>query len=132
MSLDPRIPLILSRWQSADSKPSAEELCATCPELLPQVRQMIGALYSVHAPTMAGPGDGSDSSSATITDHGPAHRRHLSDPSGLEFPVAAAAEVPSHIGPYRIIAALGSGGMGVVYKAEQRHPMKRLVALKLI
>ena len=132
MSLDPRIPQILSRWQSADSKPSAEELCATCPELLPQVRQMIGALHSVHAPTMAGPGDGSDSSSATITDHGPAHRRHLSDPSGLEFPVAAAAEVPSHIGPYRIIAALGSGGMGVVYKAEQRHPMKRLVALKLI
>jgi serine/threonine protein kinase len=132
MSLDPRIPQILSRWQTAESKPSAEELCATCPELLPQVRQMIGALHSVHAPTMEGPGDGSDGSSATVTDHGQAHRRHLSDPSGLEFPVAAAAEVPSHIGPYRIIAALGAGGMGVVYKAEQRHPMKRLVALKLI
>src|SRR5687768_13284874 len=126
MSLDPRIPQLLSRWQSAERKPSAEELCATCPELLPQVQQMIGALHSVHAPTMDNAG-----TFATVTDHGPS-RRHVGDPSGLEFPVAAAAEIPSHIGPYRIIAALGAGGMGVVYKAEQRHPMKRLVALKLI
>src|SRR5688572_22563965 len=128
MSLDPRIPQILSRWQTAARKPTAEELCAACPELLPQVRQMIGALDGVHAPTL----DEKSISFRTETDHGPGERRNLSDPSDLEFPVAAAAEVPSHIGPYRIIAALGSGGMGVVYKAEQRHPMKRLVALKLI
>jgi serine/threonine protein kinase len=35
------------------------------------------------------------------------------------------------IGDYRIIREIGSGGMGVVYEAEQQHP-KRLVALKVI
>ncbi|MBN1568011.1 MAG: serine/threonine protein kinase [Acidobacteria bacterium] len=35
------------------------------------------------------------------------------------------------IGDFRIIREIGSGGMGVVYEAEQQHP-KRLVALKVI
>jgi serine/threonine protein kinase len=124
MSLDPRIPQLLSRWQMAERKPSVEELCAGCPELIPHMRQMIGALDSVGSATVA--------AAATHTLDPRENPRPVSDPSDLEFPVAAAAEVPSHIGPYRILATLGSGGMGVVYKAEQRHPVKRQVALKLI
>jgi tetratricopeptide (TPR) repeat protein/predicted Ser/Thr protein kinase len=40
-------------------------------------------------------------------------------------------ETPVRIGRYRVTGVLGRGGMGVVYKAEQRHP-NRAVAVKLI
>src|SRR5205814_7103055 len=36
------------------------------------------------------------------------------------------------IGPYVIQSLIGEGGMGSVYKAEQRQPICRIVALKLI
>jgi len=37
-----------------------------------------------------------------------------------------------NVGPYRLLAELGEGGMGVVYEALQGHPLRRRVALKLI
>jgi serine/threonine protein kinase len=36
------------------------------------------------------------------------------------------------VGPYRMLRLLGEGGMGVVYLAEQQHPVQRRVALKII
>ncbi len=39
---------------------------------------------------------------------------------------------PSQVGPYKILEALGEGGMGVVYLAEQAKPVRRRVAIKLI
>jgi serine/threonine protein kinase len=41
---------------------------------------------------------------------------------------------PTHqtIGPYETVAVIGKGGMGIVYLAEQKMPVRRRVALKLI
>jgi eukaryotic-like serine/threonine-protein kinase len=36
------------------------------------------------------------------------------------------------IGPYKLLEPIGEGGMGVVYMAEQTHPVRRKVALKII
>jgi serine/threonine protein kinase len=36
------------------------------------------------------------------------------------------------IGPYKLLQQIGEGGMGVVFMAEQSHPVQRTVALKII
>lgn len=44
----------------------------------------------------------------------------------------ALASTPTHIGPYRILERIGHGGMGDVFRAAQKEPIRREVALKLI
>ncbi|MCU1260063.1 MAG: serine/threonine protein kinase [Bryobacterales bacterium] len=39
--------------------------------------------------------------------------------------------MPAVVGPYRVLALVGQGGMGTVYEAEQEHP-RRTVALKVV
>ncbi|TVS10476.1 MAG: hypothetical protein EA419_10625 [Wenzhouxiangella sp.] len=41
-------------------------------------------------------------------------------------------DIPSVIGPYRLLSRLGSGGMGEVFLAEQTEPVQRKVAIKLV
>jgi len=38
----------------------------------------------------------------------------------------------SRIGRYKLLHTLGEGGMGIVYLAQQKHPIRRQVALKVI
>jgi len=54
-------------------------------------------------------------------------------PLGKEVaPATAAASGAKFIGPYRLLQLLGEGGMGEVWMAEQKSPIHRTVALKLI
>ncbi|MGO9467744.1 MAG: protein kinase domain-containing protein [Isosphaeraceae bacterium] len=49
----------------------------------------------------------------------------VSPPSALEAPGTV-------IGPYKLREQIGEGGMGTVFVAEQQHPVRRKVALKII
>ena len=51
---------------------------------------------------------------------------------GLTCDVGAPERVGSTLGPYKIVEKIAEGGMGVVYVAEQREPVRRKVALKVI
>ena len=42
------------------------------------------------------------------------------------------SNVGATIGPYRLVRRLGEGGSGIVYEAEQKVPVHRKVALKIL
>ena len=41
-------------------------------------------------------------------------------------------ELGTQIGSYKLLSVLGEGGFGFVYLAEQKQPIRRQVALKII
>ncbi len=51
-------------------------------------------------------------------------------------PASVSASLPADatraVGPYRVLQALGEGGFGTVYLAEQEEPVRRRVALKVL
>jgi serine/threonine protein kinase len=68
-------------------------------------------------------------------------RAHDEEKSFLAVPVGEllpTKDEPIHegpgtvIGPYQLLEQIGEGGMGLVFVAEQQHPVRRRVALKVI
>jgi hypothetical protein len=104
-----RIEELLAAWERAADKPPPEQLCADCPELIDQLRARIRARSTAAPAPAANDGD-----------------RRAAPPHAFAEPA------PKQIGPYRVLELLGEGGMGSVYRAEQRSPIKRVVAIKVI
>src|SRR4051812_11189911 len=104
MTDSPRIQQLLD--ELLDSQATPEEVCGSCPELLPEIRTRWGQMCRVRAEL-----------DALFPPPGPG----VSTPEGAALP---------RISGYEVEAMLGRGGMGVVFRA--RHlPLNRVVALKM-
>src|ERR1051326_3908513 len=95
-----------------------------------QLRQLVDALLHAHqkiiSSRMVPPNDPSTTPTASA-----------SAPPLDERDAKAGSLVPlekpgDQIGRYKLLEQIGEGGFGVVYVAEQREPVKRRVALKIV
>jgi len=59
---------------------------------------------------------------------------HDADAPALEASLESLSPLamPRQIGPYKVLQRLGEGAMGEVFLAEQREPVRRQVAIKVI
>ncbi|HEV2292721.1 MAG TPA: serine/threonine-protein kinase, partial [Tepidisphaeraceae bacterium] len=92
------------RRHRAGEHPSVDEYARKHPKVADQIRDLFPAMMAMEHPGFA----------PTLDPAPPAER------------------VGAIIGRYKLLERIGEGGFGIVYMAEQQHPVRRKVALKVI
>jgi tetratricopeptide (TPR) repeat protein len=110
MTANPRVEQLLD--ELADSQSTPEEVCRSCPELLPEVRSRWQAVRRVEA-------------ELDMLFPAPA-----ATPSDNSLPRLGRTTLPPIPG-YEVEGIIGSGGMGVVYRAHHL-ALDRKVAIKML
>jgi serine/threonine protein kinase len=118
MNEDSIVAAALAKTNTAERAAYLDQACAGDAALRKRVEQRLAAQpQETQAPTM-GVGAEAYTSSDRSTESSTSAR--LQEGAG------------SLIGPYKLVQPIGAGGMGMVYLAEQMHPVRRQVALKII
>ncbi|MGE0481478.1 MAG: tetratricopeptide repeat protein [Phycisphaerae bacterium] len=116
---------------AADRSAYLGRVCGDNPDLHARVERMLRVYHEADdflaAPTDGGPA--SDAQPAADPSRGSAGSSQTAESTAIR----ADAERPgASIGRYRLLQQIGEGGFGVVFMAEQREPVVRKVALKVI
>ncbi|HWE04017.1 MAG TPA: WD40 repeat domain-containing serine/threonine protein kinase [Tepidisphaeraceae bacterium] len=104
--MDKRIRQMIEVWDVAAEKPTAEDLCADCPELLAELKEVLGALAAADS---------------LLDDQ---YEPPRLEPSTL---VSPAILIPG----YKILRRVGQGGQAVVYAAIKENTGRK-VAVKVL
>jgi WD40 repeat protein/serine/threonine protein kinase len=92
------------RRHRAGERPGMDQYCAKHPDLTGRIRELFPAMLAMEQPGL-----------------------------GAALDLAPPAErIGAIIGRYKLLERIGEGGFGVVYMAEQHHPVRRKVGLKVI
>ena len=110
MTDNPRLTQLIDELLNSESTP--EEVCASCPELLAEVRRRWEKIKRIDAELDA---------------LFPASTAHGTSPPPLPPPDGGLPEIPG----YQVQGVLGQGGVGVVYRAFHQR-LQRPVALKML